>query len=289
KLREMANGLNSAYTATLERVNVQPCALVGFGVKPLMWISLAEQPLLIGVLCYALAVDVESPSFDIEMVPPIETVVASCMGLVTIDHASSTVRLVHATLQEYLRSHQGHVFRSPRAAIAGGCLSYLGIPSVRELLCDIETATPAFPPHLCLLLRGAHARKQLTPSIRELALEILVQYPQHAAAIIFLRTKKRLCFLSGSSIVFSGLYYVACFGIDEVSEALLSMGWANLNQRDRTPLILSAEKGHERVVRILPSRADVDPNLLSYDGKTPLDIDSKCGHEGIVRLLQARK
>ena len=93
----MTSGLSDAFTATLSRIKGQPGALARYGISALMWISLAERPLLIEELCHALAVEVEPPNFDPEMVPTIETVVASCMGLVTIDHASSTVRLVHAT------------------------------------------------------------------------------------------------------------------------------------------------------------------------------------------------
>ncbi|RPB06236.1 hypothetical protein L873DRAFT_1649120, partial [Choiromyces venosus 120613-1] len=133
KLREIRTGLSDAYTAALERIKQQRGALSRFGIAALMWISLAERPLLVDELCHALAMEVGSLSIDTESVPSIETVVASCMGLVTIDHASSTVRLVHATLQEYLRDHQGNIFENPHATIAEVCLGYLGIESVRQL------------------------------------------------------------------------------------------------------------------------------------------------------------
>ena len=185
----MANGLGDAYTATLERIKGQRGALARFGISALMWISLAERPLAIDELCHALATDVASgcPNINSEMVPPIETVVASCLGLVTIDHASSTLRLVHATLKEYLHSNKDNIFQNPHASMAEICLSYLGMQSVQELPSDLKTAPPAFPLLAYASCHwGAHAREEFTISVKDHAIRILGQYPQHAAANIFL-------------------------------------------------------------------------------------------------------
>src|SRR5205807_4390279 len=138
----MTDGLGDSYTGTLNRIRGQCGTLARFGISALMWVSLAERPLRIDELCHAMAVEVGSPNINTEMVPEIETVVASCMGLVTIDHASSTVRLIHATLEEYLHSHQGDIFQNPHAIIAEVCLSYLGIQSVRDLPSDLEAVPP---------------------------------------------------------------------------------------------------------------------------------------------------
>ena len=117
----MTTGLSETYTATLERIKGQHGALARYGVSALMWISLAERPLLIDELRHALATEVGSPNINTEMVPQIKTIVASCMGLVTTDDASSTVRLVHATLEVYLRRHKHNVFQNPHATIAEIC------------------------------------------------------------------------------------------------------------------------------------------------------------------------
>lgn len=183
----MTNDLSDAYTATLGRIKGQRGALAGLGISALMWISLAERPLLIHELCHALAVEVGSPNIDAEMVPTIDTVVESCIGLVAIDRASLTVRLAHATLEEHLRRHRNSVFQNPDAAIAEVCLSYLGTQSVRELPSNLVSA----PRDLPLLGYaschwGAHARKQLTARARQLALWVLSLYPQHVAANMFL-------------------------------------------------------------------------------------------------------
>ena len=284
----MTSGLSDAFTATLSRIKGQPGALARYGISALMWISLAERPLLIEELCHALAVEVEPPNFDPEMVPTIETVVASCMGLVTIDHASSTVRLVHATLKEYLCSHQDSVFQDPHATIAEVCLSYLSLQSVREILPNLQTIPHGFP-----LLSyaschwGAHAQKDLTVRVRQLALGIL-DYIQHVVANISFSFEEDIWYWGRDSAGWSGLHYVAYFGLNEISERLLAMGQGDINQggrRGRTPLHLAAGRGNEGVVKTLLTCADVNPIARNFHKETPLHVASLNGHEGVVRIL----
>ena len=59
-------------------------------------------PLKIDELCHALAVDIQSTNLDPENIRPQATVLGSCLGLAVVDAETSTVRLIHHTLQEYL-------------------------------------------------------------------------------------------------------------------------------------------------------------------------------------------
>ena len=67
-----------------------------------MWVSNAERPLRIDELRHALAVEIGATDFDLENVPPQDTVLGSCLGLAVVDKETSQVRLIHYTLQEYL-------------------------------------------------------------------------------------------------------------------------------------------------------------------------------------------
>ena len=105
KLEEMTqgNGLSDAYTATLSRLKAQKGYKSVLGLKVLMWVLYSERPLRANELCHALGVEIGSANLDPENVPVLRTLVASCLGLVTVEASSFAVRLVHFTLQE-LRS-----------------------------------------------------------------------------------------------------------------------------------------------------------------------------------------
>ena len=113
------NGLSEAYTATLSRLKAQNGYKSVLGLKVLMWVLYSERPLKAEELCHALGVEIGSTDLDLENVPALRTLITSCLGLFTFEVSSSTVRLVHFTLQEHLSSDRT-LFHSPHSAIAGG-------------------------------------------------------------------------------------------------------------------------------------------------------------------------
>ena len=119
KLEEITqgNGLSDAYAATLSRLKAQKGHKSVLGLKVLMWVLFSERPLRAEELRHALGVEIGSGDLDPENVPALRTLVASCLGLVTVEAYSSTVRLVHFTLQEHLSSDLT-LFHSPHSAIA---------------------------------------------------------------------------------------------------------------------------------------------------------------------------
>ena len=126
ELEEMArgNGLSDAYTATLTRMKGQKGTKSVIGLKVLKWVLYLEWPLRAEELCHALAVEMGSRDLDSKKVPALRTLLSSCLGLVTIEASSSTVRLVHFTLQENLLSDPT-LIPSPHSTIAEVCLTYL--------------------------------------------------------------------------------------------------------------------------------------------------------------------
>ena len=115
--------LESVYTQTLERIQEQKGDRSRLGMEVLMWISHAKRPLSIGELCFALAVEVGTTNLNPENICPQDIVLRSCLGLVVIDSGASTVRLIHYTLQEYLRLP--HIIPAAHQTLARACLAYL--------------------------------------------------------------------------------------------------------------------------------------------------------------------
>ncbi|RPA91333.1 hypothetical protein L873DRAFT_1819658 [Choiromyces venosus 120613-1] len=134
KLSEMTDGLGlgDAYNATLGRVKAQGGERARLGMAALMWVSHSERPLHVDELCHALAVEIGSKSLNIKNVPSVRTLLGCCQALIFVDKGASTVRLIHFTLQEFLRTHPDH-FLNAHSTIAETCLNYLNSPQVMAL------------------------------------------------------------------------------------------------------------------------------------------------------------
>ena len=286
-------GLDGAYDATLDRIKGQGKGKSALGMVALMWISHSEHPMRIGELCDALAVEIGSRDMDCDNIPSEKTLLASCLGLVTVDE-SSIVRLVHFTLQEYFNRHS-ESFKNPHATMAQVCLTYLNFDSVNELSPGLDNA----PAETRLLQYasshwGLHARNGLTEGVISLALQLLDKFGGHVSA--------KLLLLGGFgewwggwlySEGFTGLHCAAYLGLDEIAVALLGgVGGCDADMADgggRTPLAWAAESGHEGMVKLLLNRKEVNPQSRDNYGQTPLWYAAKGGHEGIVKLLLDRK
>jgi len=156
KLDEMTKGdsLGDAYAATLSRVQTQPRSGSKLGMQVLMWVSHSERPLRVNELCHALGVKEGSSDLNIRNIPRIETLLACSLGLTTVEKSSSTVRLIHYTLQEHL-SHTPAVFPNPHLMIAEACLTYLNSTQVRATSPTLRSVPPTLAFfRICILSLG---------------------------------------------------------------------------------------------------------------------------------------
>jgi len=300
KLEEMVqgNGLSDAYAATLTRVKAQKGNKSVLGLKVLMWVLYSERPLHAQELCHALGVEIGSSDFDPENVPSLRTLLGSCLGLVTIEASSSTVRLVHFTLQEHLLSNPA-LFLNPHSTISEICLTYLNYRSI----CDLSPTLYSAPLSMPLLKYascywGEHARMGVTENGKMLALRLLDRFDKHISAqLLLLHCENEpwdLYFNEEKGPVgFTGLHGVSFLGIVEMVSSVLEMRDWDLNESDCmgcTALIWAAIKGYEEVVKILLEREDINPNQAGTDyGRTPLAWAAERGHEGVVRILLERE
>ena len=300
KLQEMTggNGLSEAYTATLSRLKAQKGYKSVLGSKVLMWVLYSERPLRVEELCHALGVEIGSPDLDSENIPALRTLVASCLGLVTVEASSSTVRLVHLTLQEHLL-HDRALFHSPHSAIAEVCLTYLNFGFVRDLSPTLRSA-PLEMPFLeyASLYWGRHTSRGMAENVQILALRLLDRFDEHISArLLLLRNYDYPFWIQYSDSArgrtgFTGLHGLAFFGIVEMVTALLEMKEWGVNAADcagSTALICAAIGGHDGVVKILLEQEDVNPDQpdIGY-GRTPLSWAAEMGHEGILKMLLER-
>ena len=285
-------GLGNAYSATLDRIKGQGGEKSRLGMAALMWISHAERPLNPDELCHALAVEIGLPDLNPDNVPSIGTLLACCQGLVFVDKEASTVRLIHFTLQEYLRAHP-ELFGTPDSTIAETCLVYLNSQQVKAL-------SPSTPPDLqdtpfleySSLYWGAHAKRDLSDCAKSLALKLFDDYKGHVSTRILLKAQEPWYSIDFDKIsLFNGLHRASIFGIVEIVASLVGMESCDVNQKDcvgNTSLVWAARGGQEEVVKILLGRDGVNPNTPDQDGRTPLCWAAVNGHEGVVKILLGR-
>ena len=174
-LQDMArgNGLGDAYTATITRLKAQKGNRPRFGLQALMWVLCSERPLRAEELCHALGVEIGTVELDPEYIPSLRPLLKSCLGLLTVEASSSTVRLVHFTLQEHLSSDPT-LFPSSHSTIAEVCLTYLHFGSVRDLPPTLESAPTTMPLlEYASFYWGQHAKRAMTEKIKRLALDFI--------------------------------------------------------------------------------------------------------------------
>ena len=321
QLKRITNGqdLGDAYGVTLDRIIAQSGGRSRLGMAALMWISRSERPMTPDELCHALGVQIGSTDPDPDNIPSIQTLLASCLGLVTFDREGSTLRLVHFTLQEYFNS-RSEMFQNPDAAMAEACLTYLNFDCIRKLPptlefapggdpyfhylspCDAREPSPdlvsAHPKYPFLKYAsnywGCYARNGTTEGVISLALRLLDEFDSHISSKFLLipHIYELQWGMEESAQGFTGLHCVAYLGVNEIAEALLDMKNWDVDKTDFegcTPLIWASKNGCEGVIRILLERAGANVNATDTEyGRTPLSWAAQHGREGAARLLLAR-
>jgi len=290
--------LGDGYATTLARMRAQKGSRSRLGIEALMWVSNSERPLNTSELCHALGVKIGSVDLDLENVPEMRTILGCSLGLITVEAYTSTVRLVHLTLQEYLSGNPS-LFQSPHSMIAEVCLMYLNFRCVRELPPTLTSAPSRVPlVEYASHYWGKHIVRERTESVTLLAFRLLVEFEKHISSqLLWLHDYEdqywgEEAFEEGSPKRFTGLHMAASLGIVDIVAPLLVMKEWNINAGDimgQTALTVAVGRGHEAVVELLLKREDINPNIAdSIDGRAPLWLAAEDGHEGIVKLLLGR-
>ena len=300
KLEEMArgNGLSDAYTTTLTRLKGQKGNKSVLGLKVLMWVLYSERPLRVEELCHALAVEIGSGDLDPNNLPATRTLLASCLGLVTVEMSSSTVRFAHFTLQEQLL-RDPTLFHSPHSIIAEVCLTYLNFGCIRDLSPKVDSAPSTMPLlKYASLYWGNHIRMGMTENVKILALKLLDRFDEHISSQLLLlhynenRGLSPLFRLERGPMGFTGLHAVSFLKVVEIVADVLEMKECDVNASDcmgYMALTWAASRGHEMIVKILLERGDINPDKAdTYHGRTPLWLAAEKGHEGVLKMLLER-
>lgn len=281
----MPKDLFDVYHITLERIRQQPASQAEMAMSVLMWVYFAERKLQVVELQHALAVQPGDTEFIEDGTPTQEIIVDCCLGLVVIERETSTIRLTHFTLQEYLDDRQDAVLTSGHTIITKTCLTYLGFDHNSESEKFKESST--FIEYVGTNL-GHHMRKGSDATTDEMLLGHLSKSEKFSIIRMFMA---RLIIPKDPSEIadsLAPLHWVTFFGVYSIAEATLRAA-DDMNVKDnyweRTPLSFATGNGHDEVVKLLINTAGVDVDSRDKSGRTPLSWAAGNGHDAVVKLL----
>ncbi|KAI5816207.1 hypothetical protein BZA77DRAFT_344472 [Pyronema omphalodes] len=164
-LKCMPRELYDAFGITLDRIRAQKKSMSSLAMKVLKWIFLFTGPLWL-----------EEDNF----VEP-QFILDCCLGLVIVDESTSTVRLVHKSLQDYFQDqyNEGLLFNEGHMEIASICMTYMSFHHLNEELRILEHGTFYRYPLLgyAIYRWGYHLRSSKTrnPEVEEMAFAFVME------------------------------------------------------------------------------------------------------------------
>ena len=109
----------------MERIQKQGRGLCKLAKNVLKWVTHAQRPLLVGELQQVLAIDPGDTSLDTDSCPAQQIIDSSCAGLVVIDSATQTIRLVHETTKAYFEDN--NLFPDAHVELSDLCTLYMAL------------------------------------------------------------------------------------------------------------------------------------------------------------------
>ena len=294
-LETLPTDLYDAFQGIITRI--QECRRAGqaeLGMRVLMWLHFAHQPLTLAELQHALAVEKNHAEFDAGNIPPQKALLDSCLGLVVVDEGTLSVRFVHYTLEEYFHKDSRAEFHHGYTYIAETCLTYLNFGQLKQHYTSPDSLEEKMNEYVFLKYAarhwGTYVKQQCNDNLMKLAKSIVdheIERPPCAIQALYYeleRSERRI------AKKFSGIHVTAYFGLDEIMAYFCKLGkFLELkDETGQTPLSWAAACGHQTTVQLLIQRDDIDINTKDKHGWTPLLWAAVSGHDAVVRLLVER-
>jgi ankyrin repeat protein len=292
--------LEAAFQAIITRIRDECPVGFNLGMEVLKWTYLVERQLSIQELRHAIAAaEFESDSIDSDDLPFQRSLIEGCHDLVIINQRTSSIRLVHKSLHDFLKAEhdKDQIFALGHQEIARTCLCYMSLKDdsmTGNLEDDYELfhslSSPSDPPNgssyslvknfpllkYAIYVWGEDARKQADHHVSNFALTILLQNdnPQCIS------------------------HHLLPLAIESCLEDIIeedSRGEPNdavgipYSLVDFSGLHVAAHFCLDTIAsNIICQLGDFDINSKNW-GMTPLMVAAKQGHQAVVRLLLDQK
>ncbi|KAJ2934212.1 hypothetical protein H1R20_g2893, partial [Candolleomyces eurysporus] len=109
KLETLPIGLNELYDHTLERIKAQGEEKTSLAKRVLLWVTYALDPMSVDALQQAVAIELNSKTFDMNCMSPIELLLDVCCGLVTLNNYWQGRKVVRFTRRFHSSPTSGSV------------------------------------------------------------------------------------------------------------------------------------------------------------------------------------
>lgn len=297
-LQSFSTNLDQVFEENIGRILQEPPNRKHVAIQSLMWITHSRRPLDVQELRHVLATRLEDADFDGDNLLPARSIIECCSGLVVLDDQSSTFRLVHATLQEYLMSLKTSLFPGADNYMTRICLKYLCFdcfikqPTREETLKQMVETYPFL--RYASFHWGHHANNARDDQTTALIMKYLADKSKRTLS-------KRIRNLTLSRFSQPGracgnieqegcLHTAAYFDLDHLVGPIILNG-EDVNITDsfgNTALHEAAVNGHYAVAKaLLWNRAEVDLENLDYS--TPLFLAASRSQHDLLELLLDHK
>lgn len=238
----------------------------------------------------ALAVEEGDREIDESNFVDPELFTSVCAGLVFYDQASSVIRLVHVSAQEYFKRIRFTRFPTAQMNIGRACLTYLSFQEFGSGACSDDRAAWSRIRkyrliHYAAEHWGDHSRGDPEREMKGLIFEFLKDKEKLSSAVQVLH----ICGSTRFPRSMSRLHLTAHFGLEGTVATLLEQG-ENISARDdfgATALHKAAEAGQENVVQLLLEHgADIEAG--DAQGHRAIHRATIKGETGTVYLLLKR-
>ncbi|KAI5814639.1 hypothetical protein BZA77DRAFT_356429 [Pyronema omphalodes] len=303
-LSEMPIKLEMAFESTISRIKNKESERSKQAMDVLKWSFLARCPLTVMELRHALSVEFDpseirhgnlplayDKTLDWDNFPSDKSLTDWCLGLIIVDEETSTVRLVHKSLHDYLMqlNEDSKIFHHGHTEIAFTCLQYMrfnddercGLENSFKNLLDGSSQTVDFNTKLggsTMLLQASCVGN----------VEIVRLLLRKNVNVNLADGNGRTALSWASKNGHDSVLWASTEGHSSVVKLLLQSEFIDINSKDNcgwTALLWASEIGHDSVIDLLLQSAGIDINLTDKDDRTALAWASRNGHDSSVKLL----
>jgi ankyrin repeat protein len=296
ELGRLPSSLAGSYDIIYKMIlNLGP-ASKSMAVKALKWLICAKRSLQSQELIAAISVDSDGKYHSLSN----EGLLDACCNMIVLDSELNIFRFAHLSVKEYLECSEDYSFIDTHAlALERSLDTYLfgwEVASPMELTVKQNSifrpyADFYWPVH-CQVLEKYPSVQRHRQKLKQFFFQCYKVGPLFTEWISALDTpqeyshQKHLLHEACSSPptpLFVSCYFGLVSLLDDLNTCA-NIDWNQLNNEGSTGLHLSADEGHETVVKVLVKKG-VDINAKNRSGQTALHLAARKGHQVVVQLL----